>query len=76
MRAAVAYHTSLRVPIQRVLTDNGMALRSAMFSQACLERGIMQKFTRAYRPQINGKARRVSPREGAARSPPRRATHA
>jgi transposase InsO family protein len=58
MRAAVAYYTSLAVPIQRVLTDNGMAFRSAMFSQVCLEMGITQKFTRAYRPQTNGKAER------------------
>lgn len=58
LRAAVAYFESLGVPIQRVLTDNGMAFRSAMFSEACLEMGITQKFTRTYRPQTNGKAER------------------
>lgn len=58
LRAAVAYFTGLGVPIQRVLTDNGMAFRSGLFSQACLEMGITQKFTRAYRPQTNGKAER------------------
>jgi len=58
LRAAVAYFESLGVPIQRVLTDNGMSFRSAMFSEACLELGITQKFTRAYRPQTNGKAER------------------
>ena len=58
LRAAVAYFDSLGVPIQRVLTDNGMAFRSALFSSACLELGVTQKFTRAYRPQTNGKAER------------------
>ena len=46
------------MPIQRVLTDNGKAFYSAAFAEACLERGIAQKFTRAYRPQTNGKAER------------------
>lgn len=58
VRAAAAYFATLGVPIQRVLTDNGMAFRSAAFSEACLELGITQKFTRAYRPQTNGKAER------------------
>ncbi|MBN9342454.1 MAG: transposase [Comamonadaceae bacterium] len=54
----MAYFTGLGVPIQRVLTDNGMSFRSGLFGQACLELGITQKFTRAYRPQTNGKAER------------------
>ena len=58
LKAAVGYYASLRVPIQRVLTDNGMSFRSALFGEACLELGITQKFTRAYRPQTNGKAER------------------
>ncbi|MET3395837.1 transposase InsO family protein [Variovorax sp. 1140] len=48
----------LGVQIQRVLTDNGMSFRSGLFAEACLELGIGQKFTRAYRPQTNGKAER------------------
>ena len=58
LRAAGAYFDTLGVPIQRVLTDNGKAFYSASFAEACLERGISQKFTRAYRPQTNGKAER------------------
>jgi len=58
LRAAVSQFKSWGVPIQRVLTDNGMAFHSALFSEACLELGITQKFTRAYRPQTNGKAER------------------
>lgn len=58
VRAAIAYYAKLGVTIQRVLTDNGPAFRSAAFGEACLEQGIAQKFTRAYRPQTNGKAER------------------
>jgi transposase InsO family protein len=58
LRAAVAYYAKLGVAIQRVITDNGPAFHSAAFAEACLELGIAQKFTRAYRPQTNGKAER------------------
>jgi transposase InsO family protein len=58
VRAATQYFAGLRVPIQRVITDNGPAFHSAAFGAACLELGITQKFTRAYRPQTNGKAER------------------
>lgn len=58
VRQATRYFARLRVPIQRVLTDNGPAFHSAAFGAACLELGITQKFTRAYRPQTNGKAER------------------
>src|SRR5205814_49132 len=58
LHAAVAYYAKLGVTIQRVITDNGPAFHSAAFAQACLELGIAQKFTRAYRPQTNGKAER------------------
>jgi transposase InsO family protein len=58
VRQAAGYFASLGVPIQRVLSDNGPAFHSAAFGAACLELGITQKFTRAYRPQTNGKAER------------------
>ena len=58
LRSTVAYYAKLGVTIQRLITDNGSAFRSAAFGQACLELGIAQKFTRAYRPQTNGKAER------------------
>ena len=58
LRAATRYFAGLRVPIQRLITDNGPAFHSAAFGEACLELGITQKFTRAYRPQTNGKAER------------------
>lgn len=58
LRNAVAYFASLGVKVQRVLTDNGSAFRSKQFAQTCSELGIRHKFTRAYRPQTNGKAER------------------
>ena len=58
LRDAVAYFASLGVGIKRVLTDNGSAFRSHDFANACKALGIRHKFTRAYRPQTNGKAER------------------
>ena len=58
VRQATGYFANLQVPIERVLTDNGPAFHSAAFGATCLELGIAQKFTRAYRPQTNGKAER------------------
>ena len=55
---AVAYYRSLGVRIRRLLTDNGKAFHSYQFAEACSRLGIRQKFTRAYRPQTNGKAER------------------
>ncbi len=58
LRAAVPYYASLDVTVRRLLTDNGSAFRSKAFRAVCQELGIRQKFTRAYRPQTNGKAER------------------
>lgn len=58
LRQAVAYYNRLGVTIKRLLTDNGSAFRSKPFKQACEQLGITHKFTRAYRPQTNGKAER------------------
>ena len=58
LREAVTYFAKLGVTVQRVLTDNGPAFHSFAFRDACIALGIKQKFTRAYRPQTNGKAER------------------
>ena len=58
LRAAVAYYTGLGITIKRLLTDNGSAFRSKDFARTCADLGIRHKFTRAYRPQTNGKAER------------------
>jgi transposase InsO family protein len=55
---AVAYYAALGVTIKRVLTDNGSAFRSREFAKTCESLGLKHRFTRAYRPQTNGKAER------------------
>jgi len=55
---AYAYYASLGVRLKAVLTDNGSAFRSKDFRRACQSLGLKQRFTRAYRPQTNGKAER------------------
>jgi transposase InsO family protein len=54
----LAYFRSLGVCVRRILTDNGSAFRSKAFREACLRLGLKHRFTRAYRPQTNGKAER------------------
>ncbi len=54
----VAYFRSLGVRVRRILTDNGSAFRSKKFAKACRRLGLKHSFTRAYRPQTNGKAER------------------
>lgn len=58
LRAAVAYFASLGITVRRALTDNGSCFRSKRFRNACRRLGIRHSFTRAYRPQTNGKAER------------------
>lgn len=58
LKEAVAYYSSLGVSIKRLLTDNGAAFRSKDFAKACKDLNVVHKFTRAYRPQTNGKAER------------------
>jgi transposase InsO family protein len=55
---AVAYFAGLGVMVSRVLSDNGAAFCSRDFASAGTELGIQHRFTRAYRPQTNGKAER------------------
>jgi transposase InsO family protein len=55
---SVAYYTGLGVHVRQLLTDNGSAFRSKSFAAACERLGIKHRFTRAYRPQTNGKAER------------------
>lgn len=42
LRAATGYFADLRLPIQRVITDNGPAFHSAVFGAACMELVISQ----------------------------------
>jgi transposase InsO family protein len=58
LRASVRYFAQLGITVRRVLTDNGSAFRSKRFAAACRRLKVKHKFTRAYRPQTNGKAER------------------
>lgn len=58
LQNCVAYFRSMGVRIERLLTDNGSAFRSKAFAAACVTLGLRHRFTRAYRPQTNGKAER------------------
>jgi transposase InsO family protein len=58
LRNTVGYFRSLGTRIRAILTDNGSAFRSAAFACACHRLGLKHRFTKAYRPQTNGKAER------------------
>lgn len=58
LQAATAYYASLGIKVRRLLTDNGPAFRAKSYAALCAELGIKHRFTRAYRPQTNGKAER------------------
>jgi transposase InsO family protein len=58
LRRAVAFYRQHGVTVERLLTDNGNAYRSAVHAIACRSLGIKHIRTRPYRPQTNGKAER------------------
>lgn len=58
LRRAVAFYGSHWVTVERLMTDNGSAYRSAAHAIACKAMGIRHIRTRPYRPQTNGKAER------------------
>jgi transposase InsO family protein len=58
LRRAVAFFGRHGMTVERLLTDNGSAYRSALHALACRALGIRHLRTRPYRPQTNGKAER------------------
>jgi transposase InsO family protein/transposase len=58
LRRALAFYGRHGVNVERVMTDNGSAYRSAIHALACRALGVRHLRTRAYRPQTNGKAER------------------
>jgi transposase-like protein len=58
LRRAIAHFASHGIVVQRLITDNGNAYRSAVHAIACRALGIRHLRTRPYRPQTNGKAER------------------
>ena len=62
LHSAAAWFATVGITrIERVLTDNAWAYRrSTAWRQAMTDLGAQQRFTRAYRPQTNGKAERFN----------------
>jgi transposase InsO family protein len=58
LRRALAFYRRHGVAVERVMTDNGSAYRSALHALACRALGLRHLRTRPYRPQTNGKAER------------------
>jgi transposase InsO family protein len=58
LRRALAFFARHGVSVERVMTDNGSAYRSAVHAIACRALGIRHLRTRPRRPQTNGKAER------------------
>jgi transposase InsO family protein len=58
LRRAVAFCRRHGFRVERVMTDNGSAYRSALHAVACRALGLRHLRTRPYRPQTNGKAER------------------
>jgi transposase InsO family protein len=58
LRRAVAFYRRHGIIVERLLTDNGSAYRSAIHHLACRALGIRHLRTRPRRPQTNGKAER------------------
>jgi transposase InsO family protein len=58
LRRAVKHYAAYGITIERLITDNGSAYRSAIHAIACRALRIRHLRTRPYRPQTNGKAER------------------
>ena len=58
LKAALAYHASLGLKIERVMTDNGSCYKSFAFRRACRRFGLKHIRTKPYTPKTNGKAER------------------
>ena len=58
LRRAIAFYERHGIHVQRVLTDNGSAYRSAVHAVACRALSVRHLRTRPRRPQTNGKAER------------------
>jgi transposase InsO family protein len=56
---AIAFYARHGITVERVMTDDGSAYRSAIHALACRTLGVRHLRTRAYRPQTNGKAERL-----------------
>ncbi len=55
---APAHYSRFGFGVKRILTDNGSCYRHWIFQKTLREQNLKHRFTRAYRPQTNGKAER------------------
>jgi transposase InsO family protein len=55
---ARAHYSRFGFGVKRILTDNGSCYRHWIFQKTLREQNLKHRFTRAYRPQTNGKAER------------------
>jgi transposase InsO family protein len=58
LRRTIAHFGAFGIRVERLMTDNGNAYRSAIHALACKALGIKHLRTRPYRPRTNGKAER------------------
>jgi transposase InsO family protein len=58
LRRAIAHFAAFGIRVERLMTDNGNAYRSAIHALACKTLGLKHLRTRPYRPRTNGKAER------------------
>jgi transposase InsO family protein len=58
LKRAIAFYARHGITVERVMTDNGSAYRSAIHAFACRTLGIRHLRTQPYRPRTNGKAER------------------
>jgi len=58
LQRAITFYRRHGITVERLITDNGSAYRSAIHTIACRTLGIRHLRTRPYRPQTNGKAER------------------
>jgi transposase InsO family protein len=58
LRRAHAWFSTQGIVIERVLTDNTWAYTKHTWRDTCRELGVQRRFTRAWRPQTNGKVER------------------
>lgn len=59
-RRAVAFFATYGIAVERVITDNGSCYRAKTFRAVLTQASIKHTYTRAYRPQTNGKVERYN----------------
>jgi transposase InsO family protein len=63
LKRAVAHYKRHGIQVERVLTDNGSAYRSAIHALACRRLGIRHSRTRPYRPSDKRQSRALHPHD-------------